>query len=175
MPADPSVKEIPFQPSTVETIDQAIYKWLDQEMNIFCTTNDGFEKVPTIWVSAERAFMSKNNREYRDEEGGIVFPAITIERSSMIKDPAFKGIVQANVVSHGDYRNGALPVARRMNQLKTADSPTKIQLENEVFSITLSLGNHPVKALAMASSTLNIKKKISKLFITPILCRPQFM
>ena len=93
MPVDPNITEIPFQPSTIETFDRAIFKWLEQEMDIFCTTNNGWEKVPTIWASAERAFMSKNNREYRDTEGGIVFPAITIERTSMVKDPAFKGIV----------------------------------------------------------------------------------
>ena len=125
MPADPNVMEIPFQPSAIETIDRAMFTWLDEEMNVFCTTKDGWEKVPTIWASPERAFMSKDDKDYRDEEGGIIFPAITIERTGMVKDPAFKGIVQSHVQSFPDYRNGALPVARTMNQFKTAKFANK--------------------------------------------------
>ena len=51
---------VPFEPSTLETIDYAVYDWLDKELDIFSTTNKGFEKVPVIWVAAERSRQVKN-------------------------------------------------------------------------------------------------------------------
>ena len=56
---DGKIKQVTFMPSTVETIDQAFFKFIDEELNISSTTNKGFKKVPVIWVSAERAFQIK--------------------------------------------------------------------------------------------------------------------
>ena len=53
MPAN--LKEIPFMPSTLETIDFAIYHWLRDDLDLHTNTQEGFEKVPVIWTSAERA------------------------------------------------------------------------------------------------------------------------
>ena len=51
---DPSVihEEI-LMPSTIENIDMALFEYIDNKLNLSCTTNKGFEKVPVIWVSAE--------------------------------------------------------------------------------------------------------------------------
>ena len=117
----PKLKEIPFQPSTVETVDFAIYNWLNESMNISSTTNKGREKVPVIWTSAERAYQIKNNKEIRDQEGTLLLPLITVERTSVIKDPAFKGAVQAHVYPINDYREGTLPVARKINHDRTLE------------------------------------------------------
>ena len=38
---DASLKEITFMPSTIETIDFALNDWLEEELGIFCTTNEG--------------------------------------------------------------------------------------------------------------------------------------
>jgi len=117
----PKIKEIPFQPSTVETVDFAVYSWLNETMDIFSTTNKGREKVPVIWSSAERAYQIKNNKELRDQEGTLLLPLITVERTSVVKDPAFKGPVQAHVYSANDYRGGALPAARKLNHDRTLE------------------------------------------------------
>ena len=45
--------DMPFVPSTIETIDLAMYDWLDKTLNLHTTTNEGWKKVPAIWVSAE--------------------------------------------------------------------------------------------------------------------------
>ena len=54
---------LPFEPSTVETIDYALYNWINEEMNVFATHNTGFKKVPCIWGGGERAFQIKNNQD----------------------------------------------------------------------------------------------------------------
>ena len=40
------ITKLPFKPSTLETIDYAMYDWIQKQMDIFCTTNKGFKKVP---------------------------------------------------------------------------------------------------------------------------------
>ena len=59
----------------------------------------------------------------RTVDGQIILPIMSIERTSVTKDPTFKGGVQANVIndinSPRGYRGGGLPIARRINQEKT--------------------------------------------------------
>ena len=63
------MREIRFMPSTLETVDYAIYNWLNDELDLHATTQDGFEKVPVIWASAERAFQVKRRNDLRDQDG----------------------------------------------------------------------------------------------------------
>ena len=62
------LKEITFMPSSIETIDTALYTQIDEEWNLHATTNKGWKKVPVIWVGAERAFQVKSNKEIRDSD-----------------------------------------------------------------------------------------------------------
>jgi len=91
--------------ATIENVDFAIYDWLDKELNIFCSTKDGSKKVPTLWVTPERAYQVKNNREFRDFGGAINPPLVTIERMSYEKD----------------QKNAATYYANRINQKKTSE------------------------------------------------------
>tara|TARA_Y100000310_G_scaffold320110_1_gene376181 strand:- start:911 stop:1783 length:873 start_codon:yes stop_codon:yes gene_type:complete len=119
MPA--RTKEIPFMPSTLETIDYAIYNWLNDELDLHTTTQDGFKKVPVIWSAAERAFQVKRGKDIRDQDGTLVLPLITIERTSVAKNPARKGTAWANIPPFGDEKGGSITVARRIKQDKTAN------------------------------------------------------
>lgn len=77
--------------SDIENVDYAVYNWLNDYMNIHCNTNDGFNKVPVLWTSAERSFQIKNNKEIRDEKGALIPPLITIERTGIVKSGEAKG------------------------------------------------------------------------------------
>ena len=119
------LKEITFMPSTAENIDQAIFKFINEELDLFATTNKGRKKVPVIWVSAERAHQIKNNRDLRDNNGVLKLPLITVERTALTKDPAFKGTWQAHMPDSGrtyhKVRRVNIPAARRINQNKTSN------------------------------------------------------
>lgn len=110
---------LPYTPSTIETVDYAIFNWVNEEMNVFCTTNDGWEKVPCIWVSGERAGQRADR--IRTKSGMLTFPLITIERTSMTKDPGKKGVFFGNVPGVPDYKGGSITIARRIQQQKTAN------------------------------------------------------
>tara|TARA_Y100000593_G_scaffold94571_1_gene194347 strand:- start:1463 stop:2284 length:822 start_codon:yes stop_codon:yes gene_type:complete len=89
-------KEIILQPSTIETIDLALFDLIKNKFNLHTTTNAGWKQVPVLWISPERSFHVKN-KEIRDKVGKLKLPLITVERASFAKDPAFKGGWQANV------------------------------------------------------------------------------
>jgi len=112
-------KTIGIEPSTIETIDLGIYKFIDEEFNLHTTTNEGMKKVPVIWTGTERTFQVKNNKEIRDSVGKIKLPIITINRDSIQKDPAFKGAFQAHLFENPDYKGGAITRTRRIQQVKT--------------------------------------------------------
>tara|TARA_Y100000034_G_scaffold120348_1_gene163163 strand:+ start:59 stop:1000 length:942 start_codon:yes stop_codon:yes gene_type:complete len=115
------VQEVVMMPSTLETVDYALYDFINEKLNLFTTTNEGFEKVPIIWASAERAFQIKNNKDVRDSEETLILPLITIERKSVIKEPNKRGLPWANVMPINDPKGGTITVARLLNQKKTSE------------------------------------------------------
>lgn len=116
-------KEFTVEPSTIESVDMAIYEHINEVFDLHTTTNNGMLKVPVVWLGTERAFQIKNNRSFRDSVGKLVLPLISIERSSMEKDKTFKGPIQAHLEPEKDgvreYRNGAFKVVSVLNQEKT--------------------------------------------------------
>jgi hypothetical protein len=119
---DPSIiEERIVMPSTLETIDESFFEYVDQNLNIFSTTNKGWKKVPVIWLSAERSYQIKNNKNLRDKNGSIILPAITVERTSMVKDPSKKGTYYGNIPPVNDEKGGSIVIARKINQDKTSN------------------------------------------------------
>ena len=118
---DAELKEISIMPSTLETIDVALFKWLDEELGIFATTNKGWKKVPVVWAGSERSHQIKKEKDIRDSTGTIKLPIITVSRQSVVKDSNFKGIAWAHIPPVPDAKGGAITVSRRIGQVKTAN------------------------------------------------------
>ena len=78
--------DLELKPSTLENIDTALYRFVDEVLNLHSETTDGSIKVPVVFASAERAFLSKNSAEGRDNDGTMNLPMISIERTSVSKD-----------------------------------------------------------------------------------------
>ena len=113
-------REYQIMPSTLETIDQAIYGWLDDRLNIFATTNKGWKKVPVIWASPERAFFAKEKKELYDLDGTLIYPIMSVERTSINKDLAKKGkFFGAAPFMLGPHHGGRITIGRRLVPDKT--------------------------------------------------------
>jgi hypothetical protein len=119
--ASENIGEVQFMPSTLETIDRALFNFAEKELDIHVNTNKGWKKVPIIWVSAERAFQIKDDKDLRDSKGVLKLPLITVERTSVEKDPGFKGTFQAHVPDSGETRRITLPAGRIIQQEKTSN------------------------------------------------------
>tara|TARA_A100001391_G_scaffold204990_1_gene202888 strand:- start:2533 stop:3441 length:909 start_codon:yes stop_codon:yes gene_type:complete len=115
------LKEVNFAPSTLETIDYAIYDYMNDEFDFHITTNKGFEKVPVIWVASERAYQIKDRKELRDDEGAIIMPIITIERTSVAKKLNVKGSYYGAQLINQDEKGGGVIIGRKIQQKKTSE------------------------------------------------------
>lgn len=109
-----------FQPSTIETIDMAVLKYI-QSLNLHTSTNKGFVPVPILWVGAERTYQLKHDLTLRDSEGLLSIPLITIERKEIQKDPS-KSPIPSNIPDYG--YGGFIPVRKRIVQDKTSQIAT---------------------------------------------------
>ena len=107
---------IPFEPSTLENIDQAVFNFVNEDLNISTRTNKGFEKVPVIWQGSERAWYTKKDPRSNDI---LNFPIITVARTGLTKDPSKKGVFQGNVPA--DSNGASIQIAKRIMQSKTID------------------------------------------------------
>ena len=132
-----TTKDIPFIPSTLEHIDTALYEWVDQTINVSTETNSGWKKTPCIWLSSERAYQAKNDREIRDSIGKLKLPLITVTRTAVEK-PSKKGPFVAPIVRlkqfADDHRNGQIIVKKVINQEKTRNFTNK-DLRNSIQGV----------------------------------------
>ncbi len=113
-----SVEEI--EPSTLENIDFAFFDFINDKMSNRSTTNEGWEKVPVVWATAERSFLSKNNKDLRDSDGSLILPLITIERTAMNKSKTRKGKYYGlSTTLSEDDRFGRITLARKIVKDKT--------------------------------------------------------
>ena len=115
-----TLQEVGMLSSTIETIDYSIMSWLKEDLNLSAKTNAGYTQVPVYWQTPERAFQVKEERSLRDENGSIILPVISIERTGIVKDPDRKGGFQAQIFSDKkDGRTGRLVIAKKIKQDKT--------------------------------------------------------
>ena len=124
-------KTYEIQPSTLETIDFALFDFINDKMNNSSTTNEGWKKVPVIWVSSERAFLSKNNKDIRDDDGTLKLPLTTIERTSVAKDLNFKGAYYGSPTNLIDpARGGRISISRKIVRDKTNNYAVADNIKN---------------------------------------------
>ena len=112
-----------FNPSTLETIDTAFFNYLNDDLNIFCNTNEGFHKVPVLFASPERAFQIKDDPKLRPNGRTLEYPLMSIVRGTVINNPSNKGKYGVYIPPYyGFYKKGgAIPFARRVNQEKSRE------------------------------------------------------
>ncbi len=123
----PSKQErIHYKASTIESVDTGLYDWVNKNLDIHTKTNKGIYKVPVLWLGSERVWQIKKDVRIRDKVGKLILPLLTVNRSSVSKDPNFKGVYQANIVENKDYKGGAVPVVSRINQDKTQNFQSEI-------------------------------------------------
>ncbi len=115
-----------FSSSQLETVDLAIYEWLNEKMNIFCNTSEGWNKVPITWVSAERSFQIKNNKDLRDERGTLIMPLMVVERTGINKSNDSRGAYFNSIPNVSDD----YVITKTINHKKTAEFTNADSLYN---------------------------------------------
>lgn len=130
--------EFPLNPSTLENIDSAIFEWLDGTMNVHANSGDGWKKTPVIWVSAERAFQTKHDQGLRDDQGTLIYPLFSLQRTTVEKSLEWKGTFFGNVppTIGPDPRGGSIVIKSQIKQDKTRNfqnADAKYRRNQETF------------------------------------------
>tara|TARA_R110000824_G_scaffold275629_1_gene464275 strand:+ start:536 stop:1390 length:855 start_codon:yes stop_codon:yes gene_type:complete len=112
-------RDVPRFKSSLEDIDFAVYKFVDEVMNLSTKTNKGFRKTPVIWSGSERSHNIKDDNINRDLTGMIVLPVMSIERTSVKKDEKSRVIPFAKLDPTNDLKGGFLKVNKVIQQDKT--------------------------------------------------------
>lgn len=128
--------------SSIENIDFAVYDWLNDKLNLSCNSKDGFKKVPVVWVTPERVFQIKENKEFRDADGTLNVPMITVERTSMIKDQKNSATYFSNINPDKNYNI----ISQRIDQKKTSEftNATSYRRNKSIKFVTPSKLNQKV-------------------------------
>ena len=118
----------PTPVSTFETIDMALYTWLNDTLDIHVTTNEGIRKALVAWFSRERAFQIKNDKDSMDDNGFLDFPKIQLQRTSMsltaVSERPIPGLIRKGM----DYKNNQFGFWKKVQQDKTKNfANTKAQ------------------------------------------------
>jgi len=82
-----------IKPVTIKTVDGAIFDYFDKKIAPTVEVEKDRSKVPIIFASGERwRLIRKNN--FRDENGTLQLPLISIKRSDIDRTPGFGGMAQ---------------------------------------------------------------------------------
>ena len=117
--------ELALQPSSLETVDLGLFRYVDEELNLHTKTNKGFEKVPVIWLGSERSYQIKNNKDLRDSVGKLRLPLISINRETFEMDTGFQGAIKPNLFEQSDFKGGSFKIASVINHEKTRNFANK--------------------------------------------------
>lgn len=112
-------RDVPRFKSNLEDIDFAVYKFVDEVMDISTNTNKGFKKVPIVWSGSERAQNIKDDSINRDVSGMLVLPVISVERVAVKKDEDSRVIPFSKLDPVNDLKGGFLTVNKVIKQDKT--------------------------------------------------------
>ena len=152
-----SLEEIGMMASGLEDIDYSIVSWLKEELNLSARSNEGFKKVPVLWQTPERAFQVKHSKELRDENKVIVLPVVSVERTSVVKDPNRKGSFQAHLYSDNkNGRSGRFVVAQRIVPDKTRNFATVGNTRQENYTSGKTQRYYPRVNKKVVIQTLSI-------------------
>lgn len=109
-----------YSPSTLENIDSAVLDWVDNTLNIFVHTHEGYKKVNVNFAIPERSFLTKRNNDLYDHKHTLKWPVIAIVRGDITKPKERNGALQGT--AFGMSRTSlVLPVHSELNHEKTAD------------------------------------------------------
>lgn len=112
--------QIVFNPSTIENIDLAIFDWIDQDLNLFAETVDGWKKVPVIFSTPERSWMSKGLKDLHDNKYTLKYPLISVSRGNINRPKQKSATLQGSYFGNTQF-SGSLTIHKKINHEKTSE------------------------------------------------------
>lgn len=84
---------VPYENVTIESIDRAIKDWFDRSVDVRVKSPNGeLKKVSVIFSQGERWSVGRSRQTFRDENGVLILPVISIRRTSMDLDASMSAL-----------------------------------------------------------------------------------
>lgn len=109
-----------LNPSTLENIDFALFEWIDDYLNIFVQTSEGWSKVPVIFSTPERSWMSKALKDLHDQQHSLKYPIISVARKGIMRPKQKSATLAGSYFGNTEF-SGSLVIHKKLNPGKTGD------------------------------------------------------
>lgn len=85
------VSQASYTPTTIKTVDQAVFDWFDKTVNARVPVEESgssvLKKVPVFFSTGERWAVGRTRQTFRDENGVLILPIIAVRRTGIDPDP----------------------------------------------------------------------------------------
>ncbi len=81
-----------ISPVTIRTVDQAVIDFFSKKIKLIVDSAEGPKKVPVVFSIGERAGLSKNQPNLRDENGTLILPILSVTRNDIERTEGFGGM-----------------------------------------------------------------------------------
>ena len=122
----PSEKVLNLKPSNFETIDKAVLRWVDEILGLHATTNDGWKKVPVVWITAERAFQIKHKKDITITNPNMTRFMMSLDDSINLVIYAMKKGQQGEIFVQKSPSSTIELIANTLKKIKKSTSKIKI-------------------------------------------------
>ncbi len=148
----------PLAPSTIEDIDKALFNYINDGLNISCTTNEGFAKVPLVYSSAERSYQIKEDPNAREKGNILRYPRMSLIKNSINKNPVNRGRYGSYIPPYftSGVRPSSIDIARVVNQDKTKNFANADAIRKSASGANVNHQTFPGENEAVVYQTLSV-------------------
>jgi hypothetical protein len=159
---------IEVKPVTIETVDRAMRDYFAKKLAISVKTDTDRKKVPVIFSTGERWNLSRDDKQFRDENGTLILPIIAIIRREINKDKTLRGIGQEvkqfSITSEIHKKNSNLQ-AQVFNRKKRGFPTIKPAETREYLTIPFpDFANVLYEVVIWAQYTQQMNEMLEKIF-----------
>lgn len=112
--------EVVLSKSDLELMDAAFFEWVDDDLNIFTNTQNGWKKVPVVFSTPERSWMSKAIKEMHDNMHTLQYPIISVSRTNTTRPKQKNATLVGSYLGNTEF-SGSLTIYKKLNAEKTQD------------------------------------------------------
>jgi len=161
---------VEFQNNSFELIDRSFFEFFTEDLNLHANSFDGWNPVPVVWGTPERAFQAKNNKELRDEDGALVLPIVSVWRTGLSNSLDKKGSAVNVIPPKPGAKGGSIIIHREVNQEKTSNFQRK-----DFFNSTLGeLIGKPAMSSKIVYDSYSIDMPVYSIFTYKVQITAQY-
>ncbi len=128
-----------YEISTVKirTVDQAVVDYFDRKLQLTVDAGEDIrKKVPVIFASPERWKAIDEDKGFRDENGTLILPLISIRRTDISREKGFGGMgIETSYITVTKRQNPKTPMFQSLQEQRRTNGFPKAKESQQVLDI----------------------------------------